>query len=80
MDRDTEALVKRLRDGQVCSIAQNSCRNHYAIVEAADRIEAQLAEIERLREALQEVRSCTSENGGAARALKVIRAALGETE
>lgn len=38
------------------------------------------AEIERLREALREVRSCTGEHYGAARALKIIRAALGETE
>lgn len=44
------------------------------------RYEAQAAEIERLREALREVRSCTGEHYGAARALKIIRAALGETE
>lgn len=43
-------LVRRLRDGQVCSIAQNSCRNGYAIALAADRIESQAAEIERLRQ------------------------------
>jgi hypothetical protein len=37
-------LVQRLRDGHVCSIAQNSCRNGYAISLAADRIEALTAE------------------------------------
>lgn len=40
----TDDLVKRLRDGHVCSIAQNSCRNGYAISLAADRIEALTAE------------------------------------
>jgi len=44
----TDDLVKRLRDGHVCSIAQNSCRNGYAISLAADRIEALTAENERL--------------------------------
>jgi len=55
MTDDDKALVERLRDVQVCSIWDNSCRNGYAIVEAADRIEAQAAEIERLRAALKEV-------------------------
>jgi len=45
----TDDLVKRLRDGHVCSIAQNSCRNGYAISLAADRIEALTAEMEWLR-------------------------------
>lgn len=52
----TDDLVQRLRDGHVCSIAQNSCRNGYAISLAADRIEALTAENKRLREALQETR------------------------
>lgn len=37
---DDKALVERLRDRGVCSIAQNSCRNDYICEEAATRIEA----------------------------------------
>ncbi len=81
-----KALVERLRDEDSYYRWQEK---HWCIdfdllerlhLEAADRIEAQAAEIERLREALREVRSCTGEHYGAARALKIISAALGEME
>jgi hypothetical protein len=36
------------------------------------------AEVTRLRAALRDIRDCTNEDGGAAEALKIIRAALGE--
>lgn len=52
---DDAELIARLRDGHVCSVAQNSCRNGYAITLAADRLETLTAENERLREALREV-------------------------
>ena len=49
---DDKALVERLRDRGVCSIAQNSCRNDYICEEAATRIEAQATRIEALEAAL----------------------------
>lgn len=47
-------IVDRLEDRRVCSLAHNSCRNDFAMEEAA-------AEIRRLREALREAASfpCT---------------------
>lgn len=48
-------LIARLRDGHVCSVAQNSCRNGYAITLAADRLETLTAENERLREAKEDL-------------------------
>lgn len=49
---DTTNLIERLYDRMVCSPAQNSCRNDSRCEEAAAVIEAQAAEIARLREAL----------------------------
>lgn len=81
MTDDDKALVERLRWSDGWFFENPWDHVVYASddpLEAADRIEAQAAEIERLREALREVRSCTGEHYGAARALKIISAALGD--
>lgn len=88
---DTKALVKRLREE--AGIRQNEGDNILAalLLDNAARIEAQAAEIERLREALIVVdativdktnpfdrRDCLSEQEQAA--ILIIRAALGDTQ
>ena len=45
------------------------------VVERLAREKAE-AEVARLREVLREIKDCTSEHGGAAKALRIIRAAL----
>jgi hypothetical protein len=51
-------LIARLRDGHVCSVAQNSCRNGYAITLAADRLETLTAENERLKQFAKNAERC----------------------
>ena len=93
MNNYDTALVERLRAmAETC--CAGGCDACDAETKAADRIEtlqaieeaqnenvaSLLERLEKLREALREVRSCTGEHYGAARALKIISAALGETE
>jgi hypothetical protein len=65
----SDDLVKRLRKRKLRVLSDA----YEAIYEACDRIE-------QLEEALREVRVCTTEHGGASRALKIINAALGGEE
>lgn len=74
MTDEAKALVERLRDRGVCSIAQNSCRNDYACSSAADLIETQAREIERLRAALENVLAHRYGNW-----CDIARAALGDS-
>ena len=80
-----KALVERLRDGVPCCDPDtgNGEGSFYiddaneTMCEAADRIEAQAAEIERLREALEHIENYY---GDGHRTTELARAALGETE
>jgi hypothetical protein len=79
MTDDDKALVERLRDEDEGGWVLTLCG------EAADRIEAQAAEIERLREALTTIRdrkwnTMTQGCDAACEAQSIARAALGETE
>jgi hypothetical protein len=67
MTEDDKALAARLRDNGEF----NDCAIWETMQEAADRIEAQAAEIERLREALVDVTYFADRNG-----VHIARAAL----
>lgn len=48
-------IVERLEDGQVCSAAENWCRNRPTMEQAADEITRLRAEVERLRVVLADI-------------------------
>lgn len=52
---DHSELVERLWGGQVCSIAQNSCRNRVAMEQAAAAIQSLQAENARLEARVKEL-------------------------
>jgi len=84
MTDDDKALVERLRDRKLMANTDPWLRADDLCVEAADRIEAQAAETERLREAIKDMFPLTDNRESYAdkyyRAIRIARAALGETE
>jgi len=80
-------LVKKLRDRQVCSIAQNSCRNDWRLEQAADRIEElnkafeayateMVERVDKLESVLEEI--ADHNRHGWTMQTEIARAALGE--
>jgi len=59
----TDKLIERLYDRMVCSPAQNSCRNDFALEQAAARIEELEAKLEKAVEALEWVKFGGGPNG-----------------
>lgn len=51
--KEVAGIADKLEDGQVCSPAQNSCRNHYLMLQAAARLRELEAENERLKKCLK---------------------------
>ena len=84
MTDDDKALVERLRDRKIVADTDPWLRADDLCVEAADRIEEQAAEIERLREALTQIARLRTDLRGdfslGSKQSDIARAALGETK
>jgi hypothetical protein len=78
MTEDDKALVERLLEGNEWTNQKPCFHAHPKCLQAADRIEAQAAEIERLRKALVEIEDYidTDDRAFYHHAVQVARAAL----